>query len=107
MRVLKFIVNGQKLQKDSKCDFSGLVSGSSKWLQAEFVFSPEWDVRQKAASFFSQFQEYPVMLDENNKCMIPDEAVASGPFYVSVTGKEGDSMIPTNMYTVYQERRKC
>lgn len=107
MRVLRFIVNGQKLQKDPECDFSGLVAGSSKWLQAEFVFSPEWDVRQKAASFYSQFQEYPVMLDGNNKCMIPDEAVAIGTFYVSVTGKDGNSMIPTNMYAVYQERRKC
>lgn len=42
MRTLKFIVNAQKLEKDPSCDFSGIVSGTKGYLEAEFSVSKEW-----------------------------------------------------------------
>lgn len=41
MRVLRFIVNNQRIYPDPKCDFSGLVKGTTGYLKALFIFSPE------------------------------------------------------------------
>lgn len=43
MRVLRFIVNNQRIYPDPKCDFSGLVKGTTGYLKALFIFSPEWN----------------------------------------------------------------
>ena len=44
MRILKFVVENQKIKQDPSCDFSGLVAGTEGYLKAEFVFSKEWDM---------------------------------------------------------------
>ena len=41
MRTLKFIVNGQIIKQDPKCDFSNLIPASEGYLVAEFSFSKE------------------------------------------------------------------
>ncbi len=38
MRILKFIVNKQKIRPDPTCDFSGLIKGTSGYLKASFSF---------------------------------------------------------------------
>lgn len=54
MRILKFIINGQIIEKDPFCDFSGLVAGC-KELYAEFSFSPEWRGNKKFFEFMLKF----------------------------------------------------
>lgn len=105
MRTLRFIVNGQTIEKDPSSDFSGLVAGTSGYLQAQFAFDNDWDGCKKAASFWCLGREYatPVI---DGACMIPAEALTWKTFGVSVTGTKKDYVIPTNKITVYQERRK-
>ena len=52
MRILRFIANGQMLEPDPECDFTGLVSGTSGYLHAEFEFDNDWIGCRVAASFF-------------------------------------------------------
>lgn len=51
MRILRFIANGQMLEPDPECDFTGLVSGTSGYLHAEFEFDNDWIGCRVAASF--------------------------------------------------------
>ena len=102
MRTLKFIVAGQRIEKDQACDFSGLVSGTENYLQAEFVFSDEWAGRKKAATFWKLGREFPVELhgDKIATCKIPRAAVSHIEFGVSVTRMEGKEFVRTNILTV-------
>lgn len=105
MRVLRFIVNDQIIERDSSCDFSNLVPGSEGYVIAEFSFSPEWSkCTAKVASFWSLMGgEYtPQLLDSKNRCLIPAEALARRQFKVKVMGKTGDVKIATNKVTVSQ-----
>ena len=105
-RVLKFVVNKQRIRKDKDCDFSNIVAGSSGYLYAEFEFTTdEWDRCRKAASFFYNGIEHGALLDENNTCLIPKEALIGDKFEVSVLGvdPENNYEIPTSRITVSQE----
>ena len=103
MRVLKFIVNDQIITKDPSCDFSGLVPGTDRYLQAEFEFSPEWDECVRVATFFSPMgKEYaPQLLAGGKTCIIPTDALAKRTFSVKVVGK-GKYTITTNKVVVEQ-----
>ena len=35
MRVLSFVIDRQQISKNPNCDFSGLVAGTQKYLQAQ------------------------------------------------------------------------
>lgn len=100
MRTLKFIVNGQNINKDPHCDFSGLDTETT--LQAEFTFSDEWAGRKKAATFWKLGREFPVALhgDKIATCKIPRAAVSHIEFGVSVTRMEGKEFVRTNILTV-------
>nr|DAV21390.1 MAG TPA: hypothetical protein [Caudoviricetes sp.] len=89
MRILKFIVNKQKIRPDPTCDFSGLIKGTSGYLKASFSFSPEWNGCNIAASFWRMEKEYPVLL-KNGQCEIPSEALTWDYFSVSVIGMKCD-----------------
>lgn len=108
-RVLEFDVTRQKISKTKGCDFSHLIAGTSGYLKAKFNFSDEghaWTGCVKAASFWKDGGEHPVLLDDNNCCDIPDEAVVGRSFYVSVTGLikgvASDYKIKTNKIKVIQ-----
>ena len=105
LRVLKFIVNGQIIEKDPNCDFSGLVPGTSGYIQAEFSFSPEWKGKAKAAAFFSAMgKEYPGRILEDGKtCMIPEEALDKKVFKIQLMGRTPDSYVVTNKVEVTQD----
>lgn len=103
MRILRFIANGQSLMPDPECDFTGLVSGTSGYLHAEFVFDSEWTGCRVAASFFSLDKEYPAIV-ENGKCVIPAEALSFRDFYVQLTGIRDGYKIITNRQIVRQRR---
>lgn len=104
MRVLKFIINGQKIEKDPACDFDNIVAGTEGYLQAEFYFSGEWNGCKKAAVFYSLGKEHaqPVI---NGKCEIPAEALKWDKFGVRVVGQKENYRITTGEIKVNQERR--
>lgn len=89
MRTLRFIVNDQIIEQDPKCDFSGLIPGTEGYLQAEFVFSPEWNGCVKVAAFYSSFgKEYPPqVLKDGKTCTIPAEALKKQVFKIQVLGE--------------------
>lgn len=103
MRELKFIVSRQRIRKDNNCDFSNLIAGSIGYLKAVFDFSPEWSDCKKAASFWLDEKEYSVLLDDNDSCVIPSEALTGSKFEVSVTGVKAGYKIRTCATKVRQE----
>ena len=103
MRTLLFIVDGQKISKSPKCDFSGISPGTSGYLMAKFRLGREWKGCRVAASFWSLGKEYPVIVNSDGTCIIPGEALAWSNFKVSITGVDGDYKITTNKVTVEQE----
>lgn len=104
MRTLRFIVRDQIIEKDPTCDFSGLVPGSVGYLQAEFIFSPEWKGFAKVATFFSSLgKEYtPAMLKDGRTCIIPFEALQKRTIKIQIIGRKEDMIMKTNKVTVFQ-----
>ena len=102
MRVLSFNVDAQRISKDPDCDFTGLVPGSRNYLQARFSFSKEWEDCVLVASFWRGKTEHAVFI-KDNMCDIPPEVLTGVAFSVSVTGKRGEFIIPTNKVYVRQE----
>ena len=104
MRILKFEVNGQKLQKESGCDFSGIAPGTSGYLKASFSFSAEWTGMVKVAEFRTHASSEPVSVPIiNNECMVPADVTSGDRWYVKVIGKRGNVLIPTGNCRVRQE----
>ena len=105
LRVLKFIVNKQDIKQDPKCDFDGLVPGTEGYLRAEFKFSKEWDGCVKAVGFYSRLgREFePQLLDTNDGCLIPSEALKGRVFSLKVIGKKGDLKLTSNKIIIYQK----
>lgn len=108
MRVLKFIVTGKTLEQDPSCDFSGLFPGREDRIKAVFSFSKEWDRAIKVAAFVSVMgTEYtPQVLDDENSCFIPVEALARPVFKMQVLGKRSKTKLETNTLNVYQKGGK-
>lgn len=108
MRVLKFIVDGQSIKKDPKCDFTGLVAGTEGYLQLDFSFSPEWMNCVKVVSFWSITGKElpPQILKDGKTCMIPVEALTKRRFGVQVVGKKDKLKLITNKEFVYQKGGK-
>ena len=104
MRILKFIVTDQKIEKDPECDFTGIVAGTEGYLQAEFLFSEEWAGCRMAAVFSCLGKEYPQPI-KNGSCEIPAEALAWDYFRVRVVGQRENYRITTNEVKVKQERK--
>lgn len=103
MRILQFVADGQRLKKQTNCDFSGLVAGSEGYLRAEFTFSDEWLGCKKAASFWVGDQEYAVLLDDDDSCVIPPEVLAGELFKVSVVGVKTGYKLMSTQTKVRQE----
>lgn len=106
MRTLKFNINGQLLEQDSKCDFDGIIIGTSNYLDAEFSFSDEWNDTVKVAEFRNHFNnETPISVPiKDNRCIVPDvtDTIA---WRVCVVGKRGNVKLTTNNVRVMQKRR--
>lgn len=104
MRVLKFIIDGLKLTKDSQCDFSGIVPGTKGYLKAEFKFNEDWYNCNKMAVFTvpGSQKEVPVRI-ENTHCVIPDDVLIRRSFKVRVIGVKPGLRLPTNNLEVKQD----
>ena len=105
MRTLRFIVDNQIIKQDPNCDFSNLIPGTEGYLQAEFLFSPEWKGCVKIATFRSSLgREYaPQIIKDGKTCMIPAEALERRVFKVGVVGKKDNLTILTNNVPVTQK----
>ena len=101
MRLLKFIVDGQKIRTDPGCDFSNLVPGTKGYLYVQFLLSPEWKGCKVAASFWRYENEYPVLL-KNGQCEIPEEVLIGKDFGISLTGIRPGYILKTNKIKVRQ-----
>ena len=101
-RYLKFIVDGQRLKKNEKSDFGGIVKGTSGYLRCSFSFSREWTGKSVAAQFWCLGNEYasPVI---NGICDIPDDALVWNNFQLNLVGQEKNQRIVTNKVTIRQE----
>jgi hypothetical protein len=105
-RILEFEVDKQRLTKKRSCDFSHIVSGTVGYLKAKFYFSQsEWEGCKKAASFWIDDKEHAVLLDNDDTCDIPETALMSDRFSVSVTGLRDGYKITTTKTKVKQEVR--
>lgn len=104
MRTLVFNVKDQIIHRDNSCDFSGLVADTSGYLQAKFIFSDVWDNCAKVAGFFSKNDEEfaPCMLNKDNTCLIPEEALKHHEFKIRVYGRKKDYTITTQPITIKQ-----
>ena len=102
MRILDFIVSGQRIECDPGCDFSGIVSGTREYLMARFRFSSEWRGCKRVAVFSCRGKEYPTPLT-NGLCIIPDKALIGTNVEVSVVGQSGTYRITTNSTSFTQE----
>ena len=102
MRTLRFIVDGQVISKDPNCDFSDLVPGSSGFLQAEFIFSSEWNDCIKVAGFTSGVKEHAVEIKDGKTAIIPGNVLKNTSFGVRVLGKKNEYKLTTNKLIVRQ-----
>lgn len=103
MRVLRFIVDGEKIYKDPSCDFGGLFQGRNYDVQAEFTFSNDWNNKTKVAAFWSiRGAEYNPQVLQDDTCMIPPEALDRAAFKIQVLGKKGNTNISTNKLVILQ-----
>ena len=89
MRTLRFNVDGLIVSKAEDCDFDGLVPGTSGYLRASFIFSPEWHGTVKAVEFIRGNVECPAqILKDGKSCIIPEEALIGNRFQIRVYGKK-------------------
>ena len=103
MRTLSFLVKEQKISKDPKCDFSNISPDTKGYLQAKFNFGKGWQNCKIAASFWRLGKEYPVIVNSDGVCLIPEQALTWSNFKVSLTGIRDGYKITTNKVTVEQE----
>jgi hypothetical protein len=104
MRTLEFQVEKQRLMKKKDCDFSMIVAGSVNYLKMKFQFSPEWFDCKKAVSFWVGDDEYPVLLDANDECLVHEKVCKEPVFKISVTGLRPDGYtITSSKWTINQE----
>ena len=99
MRYLMFDVHGQKLTKDSACDFEGLVRGSKQYLTLSATFDAEWQGFTRVALFNEQ---YAVALSTTNSCNVPDEVTDGDSIHVRIVGVSGERRIRTNCVVLAQ-----
>ena len=86
MRTLVYKVTDQQLSPVG--DHSNIVAGSKGYLRAKFEFNNEWDGCTKVASFFNNGVEHASILDTDESCEIPEEALTGTSFEVSVEGRK-------------------
>ena len=109
MRTLSFIVDHETLTPDPSCSFDGLFPAPNQQIRAKFTFSADWANVSKVAAFYSMLgTEYPPqIIDEENHCMIPPEALTLPTFKLQVLGNFRGKIVTTNTLTVYQKGGKA
>lgn len=106
MKILKFDVIGQKIYRDSRCDFRGIAAGTENYIKCEFKFSSEWLGFVKVCDFSTdKTGSCPVKII-NNACMIPSDVLTEKEFRFYIVGKHGDIKLTTEQTAIQQEVQK-
>ena len=103
MRILRFCVDGQKLQRDPESDFTGIIRGSKGYLQCSFSLSKEWANCKIAASFWRFDEEIDAAPVSGGNCTIPDSVRDYREFEISLVGDREGYRITTNRVKIEQE----
>lgn len=98
MRELMFAVDGLQLKK--KGDFGGIRAGSRQYLRCSFETGGDEWLRAKKIAVFNE--EYPVPLNANGECMVPDEVTDGRSFKVYLAGQNGRTRMLTNAVLIEQ-----
>lgn len=98
MYCIKFSVSGQKISLISKPD---VITYSQNMIYAEFSISDEWKNQKNTALFTENGNTYKLLLDENNRCLVPYEVLYSIYFYV---GLIGGNLNTTNSVRVHTDK---
>ena len=108
MRTLKFVVDDLSIKQDRTCSFRGLFPGPDQWIEAEFTFSKDWDGVPKVAAFYSMMDKEftPQIINEDNRCVIPSEALKLPAFKMQILGNKRGKIMTTNTMTIYQKGGK-
>lgn len=93
MRTLEFEITDTRLAKAVSCDFKHIVRNSVNFLQCLFRFDGTWNGFAKVVVFVAGFNEYPLLLGEENKCTIPPEVTMREEFEIYLVGKSKDGIV--------------
>lgn len=105
MRFLDFVASGQILQRDQRCDFSGIAAGSRGYLYARFRFTTkDWSGSKRVAVFTYKGKEYPAPL-QFGQCEAPEEVLHGGPVQVHLVGLRSDGVKITTGRTAFTVNR--
>lgn len=101
MRVLKFKMNQQKLEKDPSCDFQNIIQGSKKYLCCCFSFDEDLQNYRKVACFIKEkaIEYVPII---NDRCFVPDSIAQSDVINFFITFVDGEEKFETNQIYVRQ-----
>lgn len=102
MRVLDFMITGQRIACDPRCNFTGIAAGTRGYLLARFRFSSDWAKCKRVAVFSCRGKDYPVPII-NGTCTIPEEALVGSRVELHVVGQRSDCRIVTNTTWFEQE----
>lgn len=101
MRTLNYIVKGQNIIRDSKCDFSNIAKGTHNYIKLVFDFDGDWRDKAKVIELKSCDGEQSVITLQN-KVVLPEKITKGSVFSFSLYGKNGDEKIHTNTEYVEQ-----
>lgn len=73
-----------------------IVADSRNYQYVKFEFDSDWDGLLKTAIFSNADARYSVLLDNGNRCLIPEQVLKAGTLRVSVYA--GDRLTATNGY---------
>lgn len=103
MRTLKYIVTGQKIERDLKCDFEDIKKGTNNYINLLFVFDNEWKDTIKVISMKNSDGVETNRVLENNQVSLPLQVTDGSLFYFELYGKKTDgTIIRTNIEYVWQ-----
>lgn len=103
MRILKYIVTGQKIERDLKCDFEDIKKGTNNYINLLFVFDSEWNNTVKVISMKNSDGIETNRVLENNQVSLPLQVTDGSLFYFELYGKKADgTIIRTNTEYVWQ-----
>lgn len=104
MRTLKYIVTGQKIERDLKCDFEDIKKGTNNYINLLFVFDIEWKDTIKVISMKNSDGIETNRVLENNQVLLPLQVTDGSLFCFELYGKKADgTIIRTNTEYVWQK----
>ncbi len=77
-----------------------LASGNRNALECAFIFDEEWACLEKTACFRAEGREYGVLLNENDRCMVPWEVLEKPVqrLQVGVCGTKGGQVVKPTLW---------